>query len=193
MKCCLIGDFGVGKTTLVRKLLKKSVQNIQSTIGIDFFSMMLSLPSGIVKATLWDTAGAERFRSLMSHYIRDAKIIFIVYDVSKKDVRSQIEPWIHIIEQQASDPRPAVICVYGNKLDLCVTGPEEIDHIIEPWVRQGWYITTSYGSAIKSTNFKTQLKMCLNRVVEKGQTNETYVPEQIYFRSPTPEQRLCCS
>ena len=40
-KCCVIGDHGVGKTSIIRTLLDKPIDHLRSTIGIDFFSTTL--------------------------------------------------------------------------------------------------------------------------------------------------------
>ena len=55
---------------------------IQPTIGMDFSIKMLESHNGPYKLQLWDTAGQEKFRSIMPSYIRNSRIAVIVYDVT---------------------------------------------------------------------------------------------------------------
>ena len=89
-KCCFVGDFGVGKTSIIFSYLSKSIEDIQTTLGIDFFSKTIRIKEQDLHLTIWDTAGSERFRSLLHSYLRDSDIIIIVYDLSKQNLRAAV-------------------------------------------------------------------------------------------------------
>ncbi len=64
-KIVMIGESGVGKTSIVRCLSDKQfIDNHVATIGIDFVQRQIRTSHGVVKMTIWDTAGQERFHSL---------------------------------------------------------------------------------------------------------------------------------
>ena len=49
----------------------------------------------ILKLTLWDTAGEERFKSLTSQYYRNADAAIIVFDVTSEASYKEVNHWIH--------------------------------------------------------------------------------------------------
>jgi Ras-related protein Rab-6A len=51
---------------------------------MDFHSKNVKIDNQDVRLLLFDTAGQEKFRSLIPMYIRDANIIILVYDLTSK-------------------------------------------------------------------------------------------------------------
>ena len=77
----------------------------------------------VVTLNLWDTAGQEKFKSLIPSYIKDSHAIVVVYDISNKDSFLSIDKWITDAKDLRDDQ--AVIVLAGNKADL--VGPEVVD------------------------------------------------------------------
>ena len=63
-------------------------------MGIEFDTQMLDTPHGKVKAQIWDTAGQEKFKSLVPNYIRDAHCAVFVYDISRVESFNNVDSWI---------------------------------------------------------------------------------------------------
>ena len=85
-KMTLLGDTGVGKTSLFKKLVKGTYEEKTiSTIGIDKKSLnfQINTSDGEKEAeiTLFDTAGQEKFRSISVSYFRESKGLVMVYDI----------------------------------------------------------------------------------------------------------------
>ncbi|KAA3466346.1 ras-related protein RABC2a-like isoform X1 [Gossypium australe] len=84
-KILLIGDSGVGKSSLLVSFISASAEDLAPTIGVDFKIKFLTVGGKRLKLTIWDTAGQERFRTLTSSYYRGAQgiilgeIIFMVH------------------------------------------------------------------------------------------------------------------
>jgi small GTP-binding protein len=119
----MLGDSGVGKTSLVARLTNPSAplnHDISATMGIEFDTQMLDTTHGKVKAQIWDTAGQERFaRVLLPTYFRKAKGVILVYDVTcGKSFESLTERWMAQLEDHANGNEMAKLLV-GNKCDLC--------------------------------------------------------------------------
>lgn len=71
-KVVFVGDSGVGKTSIIHHFIHGTfVDRYKTTIGIDFKSKTLYLSDSTVRLQIWDSAGQERFRSLIPSYIRD--------------------------------------------------------------------------------------------------------------------------
>ena len=71
LKLLLIGDSGVGKSSLLHRFADDVyTDSYISTIGVDFKIKTLEVEEKIVKLQIWDTAGQERFRTITSSYYR---------------------------------------------------------------------------------------------------------------------------
>jgi len=71
-KVVFVGDSGVGKTSIIHYFIHGTfIDRYKTTIGIDFKSKTLYLSDSTVRLQIWDSAGQERFRSLIPSYIRD--------------------------------------------------------------------------------------------------------------------------
>ena len=122
-KIVMLGDSGVGKTSLVARLTNPERplnHDISATMGIEFDTQMLTTASGDkVKAQIWDTAGQERFaRVLLPTYFRKAKGVILVYDITNaKSFESLSERWMAQLNDHASSDDLAKLLV-GNKSDL---------------------------------------------------------------------------
>ena len=121
VKLLLIGDSGVGKSSLLSRFCGSEDQaweDLAPTIGVDFKLKFVKAKGATLKLTIWDTAGQERFRTLTSSYYRGAQGIIYVYDVTKRETFEAIEEvWQKEVEMY-STVRDAVKIVVGNKIDL---------------------------------------------------------------------------
>lgn len=117
LRLVLIGDSGVGKTSLLSKYMNNEFDfTLISTCGIDFKSKTLDIDGQNVKLHLWDTAGQERFRSITPTYCRNANGIILVYDIT--DIRSfkSISFWTE--EFSKYSPPNVDTMLLGSKIDL---------------------------------------------------------------------------
>lgn len=84
-KIIFLGDQGVGKSSIINRFAQdKYDEDYQATIGLDFHSKNVNVKGISLRLLLYDTAGQEKFKSLIPMYIRDAKIIIVVYDITSK-------------------------------------------------------------------------------------------------------------
>lgn len=91
-KIVLIGDSGVGKTSLLLRFAEDVFNATPlQTIGVDFKIKTLKIDDKIVKVQVWDTAGQERFRSISQTYFRNAHACIAVYDVTSKTSFESLE------------------------------------------------------------------------------------------------------
>jgi len=118
-KTVIIGNYAVGKTSLVRRLIYGAFShNVESTIGCAFNKYSVPIRDEAVTFDLWDTAGHERFRSVLPFYVRGADIILFVFDASRLDTLAAIdETWIPYITVTCDAPKTLFVLV-ENKFDL---------------------------------------------------------------------------
>lgn len=107
----LVGDTGVGKTSLVSRLLFDDVPTSHiPTIGASFSEIIISGRT----LCLWDTAGQERYASLASMYLRETGIALVVFDLSDAGSMDRVSHWVKTVLDHAER---AQIVVVGNKCD----------------------------------------------------------------------------
>lgn len=118
-KIVIIGDTAVGKTSLISHFINgKFIPNISSTIGASFSSRDLIIGNDKIRLNLWDTAGQEKFRSMVSMYYRDTDFCIIVFDISNYCV-DNIRYWITEYIEKTSKSNPNFVLV-GNKYDKLI-------------------------------------------------------------------------
>ena len=116
-KIIFLGDQGVGKSSILNRFAQdKFEQNYQATIGLDFHSKNVTINNTSVRLLLYDTAGQEKFKSLIPMYIRDANIIIVVYDITNKDTFTHTSHWLNEVKDLKRED--AIFCLVGNKFDL---------------------------------------------------------------------------
>ena len=116
-KIIFLGDQYVGKSSILNRFYQDKFEpDYQATIGLDFHSKNVSINGNTVRLLLYDTAGQEKFKSLIPMYIRDANIIIVVYDISNKDSFTHTEHWVN--ETRDLKREDAIFVLVGNKIDL---------------------------------------------------------------------------
>lgn len=116
-KIVVIGDTSVGKTSLVTRFAhKRFISHVSSTVGASFTSYNLDVDDEKIRLNIWDTAGQEKFRSMVSMYYRDAEYCLIVFDITNYNV-DNLRYWITEYIEKTANPNPKFVLV-GNKYDL---------------------------------------------------------------------------
>lgn len=83
LKIVILGDSGVGKTTLLQQYLNGKVsRQTKPTIGADFSKKEILIDNTVVTLQIWDTAGQEKFQSLGYAFYRGADCCALVYDIT---------------------------------------------------------------------------------------------------------------
>ena len=171
VKCIFLGAAGVGKTSIIQSFMYSQFQDgYETTVGIDFFTKEIQIQGKIVNLQIWDTAGQEQFKSLIPGYIKDAKIVVLVYDVSDPKTLNAAHEWYQqVLEIQGTDP---ITFLVGNKTDL----PRKVINKDVEEVAHG-KMTRMETSAKNSENISALFKAIGESVanVEPSPTNENEV------------------
>ncbi len=122
VKLIIVGESHVGKTSLIHQLIEGTFDEATvQTIGRGEKNIK-EIPlkeGGKIYLEIWDTAGQERFRTLNKIFIKDAKIILLVYDITeKKSFDEIVNFWYKDIISQLDNCQNIVIGLAGNKSDL---------------------------------------------------------------------------
>ena len=118
-KVVLVGESGVGKTSIITKFIDETFQeDQQSTTGGTFSTKSVICDGGkILKFEIWDTAGQERYRALTKMFYKDANAAIMVYDITRKDSFEELKNyWSEQIKE--SSPEGIILVIAANKSDL---------------------------------------------------------------------------
>ena len=136
LKVIILGDSGVGKTSLMNQYVNKRFSSQykvkiflgrgsnldQATIGADFLTKEVLVDDRMVTLQIWDTAGQERYNSLASLYYRGSNIAIIMYDITNPE--SFIKAQKYYSDLISKGPNDIVIGLIGNKSDIAISEPQ---------------------------------------------------------------------
>ena len=115
-KICLLGDFAVGKTSLIRRFVEDRFDDrYLSTIGVKLSRKPMEMSEFTLKLLIWDLAGGDDFRKSGASYLRGAVAALIVCDLTRPDTLAGYEFYTSQMHQINPD---ATLLFAGNKADL---------------------------------------------------------------------------
>ncbi|XP_039137658.1 ras-related protein RABC2a-like [Dioscorea cayenensis subsp. rotundata] len=196
-KVLLIGDSGVGKSSLLVSFISNHVDDLAPTIGVDFKIKSLTVAGKRLKLTIWDTAGQERFRTLTGSYYRGAQGIILVYDVTRRETFTNLsDEWAKEIELYSTN-QDCVKVLVGNKVD------QEADRMVSR--EEGIALAQEYGCLFLECSAKTRenVEKCFEELalkilevpslLEEGSSvGKRNILKQKQENHPT-QSRGCCS
>ena len=118
LKTIIIGDSKVGKTSFLKLLQNHVNKKTVTTIGVDFASLYYNINDTFIKMNVWDTAGQDRFVTIVRSYFRSICSIILMFDVSKPKTLINLEKWMELLEYENSCSHKHPILLIGNKTDL---------------------------------------------------------------------------
>ena len=123
-KTIIVGDSGVGKTSIIGRYINKFNVNEKSTIGASFTNKVEKINDKELIFEIWDTAGQERFRSINNIFYQDSYICIMVYDITNRNSFNSLKDyWYNAVKEDG--PQGIIFHVAGNKIDLFEE--EEVD------------------------------------------------------------------
>ena len=124
LKVVIAGDGAVGKTSLIRRFCEgNSMSSRISTIGVDFQTQRVTLPSGIVKLSIWDMAGQDRFHDIRQGFYRGSRGAALVYDATAPVTMQNLPRWREEIPGRGAGPAVCGGCQQGRFAHSRHAGP----------------------------------------------------------------------
>ena len=116
-KICLLGDFSVGKTSLIERFVyNRFSDRYLSTIGVKISRKSITISSDTtLNILIWDLAGSEEFTGVQSSYIQGAKGAIFVCDLTRPETLASLKNYHEQLE--AVSPNIPIILA-GNKIDI---------------------------------------------------------------------------
>lgn len=127
-KICVVGDGGVGKTSMVLRYCENSFkENYIMTIGSNFSTKTVELPeypNYSIKLQIWDLAGQTHFSFVRPPFYRGATGIIYTFDLTRRSSFANLGKWKEEVEKVIGSEKPTMLV--GNKLDLANKGAREV-------------------------------------------------------------------
>ena len=115
-KICMLGDFGVGKTSLVARFVRNTFsEKYLTTVGVKVDSRHVALDAANVKLVVWDIAGKSALDALNLNYLRGATGLLLVADGTRE---ASLRTALNLLMQARDVLADPFVVLAINKLDL---------------------------------------------------------------------------
>jgi small GTP-binding protein len=183
-KVVMLGDSGAGKTSLVQRMTRDFFSpEHNATVGGQFVSLNVTLNGETVPLDIWDTAGQEVYRSLVSFYARDAQGAMLVADPTEGAALLSLPKWISFVRAQV----PAVkILLFANKGDLANRRVVTLEEL-EEFARQN-DCAFAHGSALTGQGVADAFA----KIAESIEEVPLEAPSEPRLRESDRKKEKCC-
>ena len=158
-KVCMVGEFSVGKTSLVSKFVHSIFsETYLTTVGVKIDKKEVVVGEKAANLLIWDIAGGKDSHGMLDTYSRAASGFIYVLDGTRPSTLDFVEDAIAKSEKET----PAVVLL--NKADLkssWLLSEQDMERI------QSWDIPTLETSAKSGENVETSFEQLTKRMVEK--------------------------
>jgi small GTP-binding protein len=136
-KVCIVGDFGVGKTSLIRRFVDFQFSDqYLSTVGVKISRKLLQLEKiadtipeksllQSLQMMIWDIEGQTQFQAIVPSYLQGARGIIIVGDLSRPETIEHIQGHLSLVD--SLELKKVSVMIALNKVDLAQpdTSPQQ--------------------------------------------------------------------
>ena len=118
IKVILIGESGVGKTSIIRVSNGEQFNEFeQSNLSVSFYRKEMIFENKMYILELWDTIGQENLRVINTLFYNNSRIVIFVYDITNQESFKNLRFWINEVKHQIGNSG-YVKAIIGNKIDL---------------------------------------------------------------------------
>ena len=197
LKVVLLGDGGVGKSSLMNRFVSGKFDS-QSfhTIGVEFLNKDVTVEGQSYTLQIWDTAGQERFKSLRTPFYRGSDLCLLVYAVddvkSFKNLAMWRKEFLYYADVREKDNFPFILL--GNKIDVNerAVSQEEVHHFCKEIGGIPYYETSAKDSTNVDVAFNAAVKR-LNELEQSKVKSDFSATEGVNLaKVPKKENSSCC-
>jgi len=115
-KVITIGRYGVGKTTIIHKIMQKFVdKEYAPTMSIDMKNIQIKVNEEIMQINIWDCCGNDKFALSTPNLFKNVSIALLIYAIDDKKSYEDLKAWYNMLLEHSKD---SMIFLIGNKVDL---------------------------------------------------------------------------
>lgn len=126
-KVLLVGNFGVGKTSLIRRFVENDFsENYISTIGVRVSAKEVVVDGQPLKLMIWDVAGTQGNEKIPKSYFLGSSGAMYVFDLSRAETYENLAGQLDMVRELSGLKK---LMVVGNKSDLL--SPAELESVLK--------------------------------------------------------------
>ena len=197
LKLLTLGESQVGKSSILfRYSDNKFLLTKAATIGIDMKSKIIKSGTEKIKVSIYDTAGQERFRSIIKNYYKGANGVLLVYDITKRDTFKKLDFWLEDLKNNSDDIDNLFIFLVGNKSDLeekREVSVEEANEFAKNKKLPYLEVSAKSGKNVKEV-FEKTIKGAMIKLMNKKEENNTEIIQYLFIdkEKKTVKNKRCC-
>jgi small GTP-binding protein len=160
-----------------------------TTAGADYLTCSVPIDGTEVQLVIWDTAGEEKFRSVMPMYFRNVAAVVIAYSIADLPTFNEVDTWRAIVGKEVkSDAVP--IFLVGTKEDLSKQRqvPSETGENKAAEIGAAFFET----SAVNGANVPELLEAMARQVMANAEALRTVFSVDIETATPQTTGQRCC-
>jgi len=147
-KIVIIGHFGVGKTSLIRRFVENTFsEDYQVTIGVHISKKTIEIPEQeSISLIIWDLEGQDDLKKTRSSYLLGTNGFIYVFDSSKPLTFENLNSELKFLKENYPN---VPVKVVGNKMDLVnKTYLAQYSSVFKPLV--DFFVSAKTGSRVES-------------------------------------------
>jgi small GTP-binding protein len=197
-KVVLVGDTGVGKTSIIERYINNKYDENQKTTLVSSYTFKkidIKKYNKSISLDIWDTAGQEVYRSLSKNFYLNASIGILVYDITRKASFESIRDYWH--EQlKTFGEEKMVFDIVGNKTDLFQKEevPENEARDFAKSINAGFHLVSCKDSVGIKDLFEDCGKKYLedNDLTKEDSNNKKNKNKIVLDNNKKTEKKTCC-
>ena len=191
IKVIVVGEPGVGKTSLVRRASSDMyTENYKATIGVDFAIVNLDLNDVLFRLQLWDIGGQERFGNMTRIYFRDAKAAIVVCSAVNTATCKKVGVWMEDIRNSLGHDIPMYVIANKEDLMFSPSAREAMNIEMVKFQKEFKFVKWSYASAKQSRDGIMDAIRFLATAVDVS--SDYHCEEPLKLEEPKRENKKCC-
>ena len=180
-KTLVVGDYAVGKTSLIRRYTTGEFSgHYRITIGVDFCTKQVECDGRGVTLQLWDIAGHERFGAMTRVYYKFATAAVVVFDLTRPSTLESAKKWRADINAKVLLPndQPIPMLLVANKCDVKTAETEALKAKLDDFVEQNGFFGWMETSAADNINVEPCFKALVAEVISLTKGMQIQAPKQ---------------
>ena len=193
IKVILVGEVATGKTSLINTSIGLEFKDkLESTQSSCIMQKKIIINDQTYTINLWDTIGQEQYRSLTKIFMKGAKIVIFVYDITRKETFEQLDFWFENTQEVLGN-KP-ILGIVGNKSDLYIK--EDVkEEVAEEYAKKKG-VPFRLTSAKTPKNFCDFLEELVKKYIEKMENINSTIVDGLkldeHNESKKSKKKKCC-